>query len=56
MNEMKLYKTLQALTGELNALVVGLYNGDIDAADAAAQAKDKIDTAQATLAALMNQE
>lgn len=49
MNPMKLYKLLQQHVGELNQLVVALYNGDIEAAIAEAQAKAKL---EATLAAL----
>lgn len=45
MNPMTLYRLLQTLTGELNALVVGLYNGQVEAPDAQAQALAKIESA-----------
>lgn len=40
---MQLYKLLQDHVGVLNALVVALYNGQVTAADAAAQAQKKIE-------------
>ena len=45
MNPMTLYRLLQTLTGELNVLVVGLYNGQVEAPDAQAQALAKIESA-----------
>ena len=49
MNEMQLYKLLQDHVGVLNALVVALYNGQVTAADAAAQAQKKIEQTLASL-------
>lgn len=49
MNEMKLYRLLQALTGELNSLVVALYNGEIEATEARAQATEQLEAARGLL-------
>lgn len=49
MNEMKLYRLLQALTGELNSLVVALYNGEIEATEAREQATEQLEAARGLL-------
>lgn len=52
MNSMKLYRLLQKHVGDLNQLVVGLYNGDIEADAAESQAKVIIEQ---TIAAMNNE-
>lgn len=43
MNPMKLYRLLQQHAGEINKLVVDLYNDKIDAEAAKAQALERLD-------------
>lgn len=45
MNEMKLYRTLQVHAGNINALVVKLYRGEITAVEALPPAKAAITAA-----------
>jgi hypothetical protein len=51
MNEMALYKLLQQHVGDMNQLVLALFNGQIAAADAQAQSTAKIEAVLATLKA-----
>jgi hypothetical protein len=50
MDTMKLYRLLQQHVGDLNALVIALYNGEISPEEAKAKAKEKTEQTLSALA------